>query len=53
MIKGVVRHAKVVLCGNCMDARGIEDGELVAGATRGTMPRLAELTLAADKVLVF
>jgi len=53
MIKGVVRHAKVVLCGNCMDARGIEDGELVAGATRGTMPQLAELTLAADKVLVF
>jgi len=53
MIKGVVRNAKVVLCGNCMDARGIEDGELVAGATRGTMPQLAELTLAADKVLVF
>jgi uncharacterized protein involved in oxidation of intracellular sulfur len=53
MIKGIVRHAKVVLCGTCMDARGIEDGELVAGATRGTMPQLAKLTLAADKVLVF
>ncbi len=53
MIKGVVRHAKVVLCGACLDTRGIEDGELVAGATRGTMPQLARLTLAADKVLVF
>ena len=53
MIKGIVRDAKVVLCGTCMDARGIEDGELVAGATRGTMPQLAGLTLAADKVLVF
>ena len=53
MIKGIVRDAKVVLCGTCMDARGIEDGELVAGSTRGTMPQLAKLTLAADKVLVF
>ena len=53
MLKGVVRHAEVVLCGTCMDARGIEDGELIAGATRGTMPQLARLTLAADKVLVF
>jgi len=53
MIKGVARDAKVVLCGSCMDARGIGDGELIAGATRGTMPQLARLTLAADKVLVF
>ena len=53
MIKGVVRHADVVLCGTCMDARGIGEGELVAGAMRGTMPQLASLTLAADKVLVF
>ncbi len=53
MIKGTVRNAEVVLCGTCMDARGIDDGELIAGATRGTMPQLAQLTLAADKVLVF
>jgi uncharacterized protein involved in oxidation of intracellular sulfur len=53
MLKGVIQHADVVLCGTCMDARGIGEGELVPGATRGTMPQLAELTLAADKVLVF
>jgi uncharacterized protein involved in oxidation of intracellular sulfur len=53
MLKGVIRHADVVLCGTCMDARGIGEGELVPGATRGTMPQLAGLTLAADKVLVF
>jgi uncharacterized protein involved in oxidation of intracellular sulfur len=53
MIKGVIRHADVVLCGTCMDARGIGEGELVPGAARGTMPQLANLTLAADKVLVF
>ena len=53
MLKGISRHADVVLCGNCMDARGIGEGELVADAMRGTMPQLANLTLAADKVLVF
>jgi len=53
MLKGVIGHADVVLCGTCMDARGIGDSELVPGAIRGTMPQLADLTLAADKVLVF
>ena len=53
MIKGVARQAEVVLCGTCMDARGLTEGELVAGAERGTMAQLAELTNAAGKVLVF
>jgi uncharacterized protein involved in oxidation of intracellular sulfur len=53
MIQGIIRGADVILCGTCMDARGIKDSELVTGATRGTMPQLAKLTLAADKVLVF
>ena len=53
MIKGVLRQAKVILCGTCMDARGLGDEELVAGSERSTMPRLAQLTAEADKVLVF
>lgn len=53
MIKGVGRQAQVVLCGTCMDARGLGDEELVEGAARGTMPQLAQLTTEADKVLVF
>jgi len=53
MLKGVIRHADVVLCGTCMDARGIAEDDLVEGAKRGTMPQLAQLTHAADKVLVF
>jgi uncharacterized protein involved in oxidation of intracellular sulfur len=53
MIKRAVRQAEVVLCGTCLDARGIEESELIAGTTRGTMPQLAGLTLAADKVLIF
>ncbi len=53
MIKGVARQAEVMLCGTCMDARGLGDEELVAGTARGTMPDLARMTLEADKVLVF
>jgi sulfur relay (sulfurtransferase) complex TusBCD TusD component (DsrE family) len=36
-----------------MAARGIGGEELISGVKRGTMPELAQLTLAADKVLVF
>jgi uncharacterized protein involved in oxidation of intracellular sulfur len=53
MIKGVIHGADVLLCGTCMDARGIDDNELITGTKRSTMPQLADLTLAADKVLVF
>ncbi len=53
MIKGVARKAKVLLCGTCMDARGLGDHELVEGLERGTMPQLTQLTAEADKVLVF
>jgi len=53
MVKGVARHGEVVLCGTCMDARGLRDDELVDGSRRGTLDDLAKLTVAADKVLVF
>jgi len=43
----------VLLCGTCMDARGISEQELVAGARRSTMDELGAETLCADKVLVF
>ena len=42
-----------LLCGACMDARGLGDAEIMAGARRSTMDELAARTLAADKVLVF
>ena len=45
--------AEVLLCGTCMDARGLKDEELVEGARRGTLKQLAEWTAAADKLLVF
>jgi len=53
MVNSVIRHGEVLLCGTCMDARGLTDDEVVAGARRSTMPELAERTAAADKVLVF
>ena len=53
MVKAVARKGEVLLCGTCMDARGLGDDELVEGASRGTLDELAERTLAAGKVLVF
>jgi len=43
----------VLLCGTCMDARGLDDTGLMAGARRSTMDELAAATIAADKVMVF
>ncbi len=53
MVKSVARKGDVLLCGTCMDARGLTDDELVEGARRSTIDELAVRTLEADKVLVF
>ena len=53
MVKMVAMAGDVGLCGTCMTARGLEDGELVAGVLRKTLNDLAAWTAAADKVLVF
>ena len=44
---------QVLLCGTCMDARGMTDAEVMAGARRSTMDELAAATVEADQVLVF
>lgn len=44
---------RVLLCGTCMDARGMAETEVMEGARRSTMDELAATTVAADKVLVF
>ena len=46
-------NGEVLLCGSCMDARGVGETEIVAGAQRSTMAALAEATVADDKLLVF
>jgi len=54
MLKRVLAgNGKVLLCGTCMDARGLDDAALSAGARRSTMDELATVTADADKVLVF
>ncbi len=44
---------RVLLCGTCMDARGLTAEEIIPGAVRSTMDELAQTTITADKVLVF
>jgi len=44
---------KLLLCGTCMDARGLTEAELVDGGHRSTMDELARAATAVDKVLIF
>ena len=54
MLKRVIgSKGSVLLCGTYMDARGMNDAELLEGAQRSTMDALANVTAEADKVLVF
>ena len=54
MLKRVLSSkGTVLLCGTCMDARGMAEAELMDGAHRSSMDELAHATAEADKVLVF
>ncbi|MDP1699527.1 MAG: DsrE family protein [Aestuariivirga sp.] len=54
MLKRVVTaKGHVLLCGTCMDARGMTAEDMMEGARRSTMDELAAATVSADKVLVF
>ena len=54
MLKRVLSgKGNVLLCGTCMDARGLGDTELLEGARRSTMDELANTTVESDKVLIF
>jgi uncharacterized protein involved in oxidation of intracellular sulfur len=54
MVKRVLAgKSKVLLCGTCMDARGLDESAIMSGARRSTMDELAASTMEADKVLVF
>ena len=46
-------HGEVGVCGSCMDARGLGEGELVKGTRRGSLEELADWSLWADRTLVF
>ena len=54
MLKRVLAgDGKVLLRGTCVDAHGVDDAALMAGAHRSTMDELATVTVEADKVLMF
>lgn len=53
MLNSILRRGEVLLCGACMEARGLTDDDIVHGSRRSTMKELAERTTSADKVLVF
>ncbi len=49
----ITAKGRVLMCGTCMDARGLTPDEMIEGAKRSTMDELSNATLVADKVLVF
>ena len=53
MLRPVLRRGRVLLCGSCMDARGLKEVEIAEGAERSTLDELGQLTASADKVIVF
>jgi uncharacterized protein involved in oxidation of intracellular sulfur len=54
MLASARRHgAEVGLCGSCMDARGIDDDELVEGVRRSSLEELTDWTLWAGQVITF
>ncbi len=54
MLKAPARRgAAIGVCGTCMDARGITDGELADGARRSSMDELTDWAQWADRTLVF
>lgn len=54
MLSGFMRRGGTVgVCGTCLEARGIAEPDLVAGAARSTLDQLTEWSAWADKVLVF
>jgi uncharacterized protein involved in oxidation of intracellular sulfur len=54
MLGRVVRNgAPIGVCGTCLDARGINETELIEGSHKSTMAELTAWTQWADKVVVF
>ena len=53
MLKPVLRRGSVQACRTCLEARGITKEELMEGVIVNTLGELAQVTLEADKVLVY
>ena len=54
LLSTAIRHGVTVgLCGTCMDARAIDEDQLVEGAHRSTLEELTDCAVWADKVITF
>ena len=53
MLKPVVRKGMVLACRRCMEARGLEESELLEGVRKVRLAEPASLVLEADKVLTY
>ena len=53
MLKPLVRRGAVACCGTCLDARGLREPQLIAGAARSSLDELVEWTGWAQHVLTF
>ena len=54
MLGSLTTHGRSIgVCGSCMDARGVTEGDLMEGARRSSMTELTAWTIEADKVIVF
>lgn len=54
MLESLIEHgAQIRLCRTCALVRGVADLALIPGVKIGTLAELAEVALAADKVITF
>ncbi len=54
MLRGLAaKKIPLGACGTCLDARGLVDADLLAGARHSSMAELASGTVSADKVVTF
>ena len=53
MLRPVLRKGTVMACRTCVEARGLEVKDLVEGVLITRLGELANMTLEADKVLVY
>ncbi len=54
MLKAILaKGGKVLLCGTCLDARGLSDQAFIEGASRSSMAEQAAEAASADRVLVY
>ena len=53
MLKPVLRRGRILFCGTCMDALGIQDAEIAEGKRRSNLDEFTQFSVAADELIVF